>query len=274
MGELTGLSAAMLADHTSVLCVNDWAASAESQYSACSEPTKASTAVSSYRRFVKSSNLCLSLTRDKAAAEATRSEASLVAEASALQLTTAHAARSGTAEAEWAMTLGRLERRHRLYGPHFTPTGRSAREVRARVRTGVLMRNTSDAFAISAQARERRRALRQASQARDAYYRARRKGGNSADAEGSEAGMCPGHPNIHHDSARCPTTGSSRGLGSSRGPGPPRATDLPPAGREHELVKVTLTLPFTLPFTLTLTCTLTLTLTLTLTGQGAAERWQ
>ena len=160
-----------------------------------------------------------------------------MAEASALQVTAARAARSGTAEAERAMTLGRLERRHRLYGPHCTPTGRSAREVRARVRTGVLMRNTSDAFAISAQARERRRALRQASKARDAYYRARRKGGNSADAESSEAGMCPGHPNIHHDSARCPTTGSSRGLGSSRGPGPPRATDLPPAGRENELVK-------------------------------------
>ena len=36
--------------------------------------------------------------------------------------------------------------------------------------------------------------------------------------------MCPGHPNIHHDSAKCPTTGSSKG------PAPPRARDLPPAG--------------------------------------------
>ena len=46
--------------------------------------------------------------------------------------------------------------------------------------------------------------------------------------------MCPGHPNIHHDSARCPTTSSS----TASYPGPPRSRDLAPTGRgARDMVK-------------------------------------
>ena len=114
--------------------------------------------------------------------------------------------------------------RHSLYGPHFAPTGLSGREVRARVRTGVLVRNTSDAFSISAKARVHRRALGQATKAREGYYKARREARHSASAEETATGMCPGHPNIKHDSAKCPSTGSN----PESYPGPPRARDLAP----------------------------------------------
>eukprot|EP00964_Phaeocystis_antarctica_P086220 scaffold54578_cov36-Phaeocystis_antarctica.AAC.2 len=133
------------------------------------------------------------------------------------------------------MTLGRLQRatprqqnRTTLYGPHFAPTGRSVREVRARVRTGVLVRDqdvdgkAADAFSISAKARVHRRALGQATKAREGYYKARREARHPANAEETATGMCPGHPNIKHDSAKCPSTGSN----PESYPGPPRARDL------------------------------------------------
>jgi hypothetical protein len=45
--------------------------------------------------------------------------------------------------------------------------------VRARVKTGVLVRKPTDAFRISGKTRARRRALAQASKAREGYYEAR-----------------------------------------------------------------------------------------------------
>ena len=185
-GAITGLSTALLQDHISVICINEWD-------NTCSPPTETNLAIGSYRSFVVG-NLCRALQMNKVAAE----------EAFALRRLSMRLANE---------TGLRLSKARSMYGPHFTPTGHAVPEVRARVKTGVLVRD-ADVLPFAPHRGDLTQptwAKDQVAAAREGYYKMRRANSEAAkEAADSEAaaGMCPGHPDIHHDSAACPTTGN------------------------------------------------------------------
>ena len=109
-GKVTEISMDALQDHVSATCVNQWA---DLHGGGCHPPAGKYSAVKSFRSFANGKE-CISLQDEKAAAE----------EAFAL---------SKLGSQTWSSDLAEdmLSKGRRLYGSHFTPTGRRVNDVRA-----------------------------------------------------------------------------------------------------------------------------------------------
>ncbi len=118
-GKVTRVSIAALRDHISVTCVNEWA---DLHEGGCKAPNEDNTAIKSYRAMVQGLK-CHDLLQEKEAAEEVFAVTKL--------------SRPDTpVMGEDMMSKGR-----RLYGPHFTPTGRSPLEVQAALQEQLVVRN-------------------------------------------------------------------------------------------------------------------------------------